>query len=114
VETKSCYGTSSLEHPGTLMVATERGATYVGGNISGISTATRDFPCESPAEVRAKLPKDASVVVFQCRNPVHRCVCVYACVHVSVYVYVYVRVNVYAYACVYVYVCVSSIKKPCA
>lgn len=29
-ETKRCYGTSSLEHPGVQMVAMERGHTYVG------------------------------------------------------------------------------------
>jgi sulfate adenylyltransferase len=42
-ECKECYGTSELEHPGTLMVATERGKYYMGGKVA-----------------------------FQCRNPVHR------------------------------------------
>ncbi len=30
------------------------------------------FPCATPAEVRASLPPRSDVVVFQCRNPVHR------------------------------------------
>ena len=30
LECLKCYGTSSLEHPGTLMVATERGKYYLG------------------------------------------------------------------------------------
>merc|ERR1712166_857810 len=32
----------------------------------------RDFPCKTPAQVRADLPDDKDVVAFQCRNPVHR------------------------------------------
>ena len=71
-ECKSCYGTSELEHPGTLMVATERGKYYMGGKVTGLSTPVRDFPCKTPAEVRATLPEDKDVVAFQCRNPVHR------------------------------------------
>lgn len=31
VEALKCYGTSSLEHPGVLMIATERGKYYLGG-----------------------------------------------------------------------------------
>eukprot|EP01059_Diplonema_ambulator_P030795 TRINITY_DN5418_c0_g1_i1.p1 TRINITY_DN5418_c0_g1~~TRINITY_DN5418_c0_g1_i1.p1 ORF type:complete len:399 (+),score=189.13 TRINITY_DN5418_c0_g1_i1:59-1255(+) len=71
-ECKSLYGTSELEHPGTLMVACERGPYYMGGTVKGLSIPTRDFPCASPAEVRKFLPKDKDVVAFQCRNPVHR------------------------------------------
>ncbi len=71
-ECKSCYGTSELEHPGTLMVATERGKYYMGGKLTGLNTPVRDFPCKTPAEVRATLPDDKDVVAFQCRNPVHR------------------------------------------
>lgn len=71
-ETKECYGTSELEHPGTLMVATERGKYYMGGKVTGLNTPVRDFPCKTPAEVRAELPDDKDVVAFQCRNPVHR------------------------------------------
>jgi len=71
-ECKQCYGTSELEHPGTLMVATERGKYYMGGKVTGLNTPVRDFPCKTPAEVRASLPDDKDVVAFQCRNPVHR------------------------------------------
>jgi len=72
VECKQCYGETTLEHPGTLMVATERGTYYVGGEVKGLNKPTRDFECRSPAEVRADLPDDKDVVAFQCRNPVHR------------------------------------------
>lgn len=71
-ECKECYGTSELEHPGTLMVATERGKFYMGGKVTGLNFPVRDFPCKTPAEVRAELPDDKDVVAFQCRNPVHR------------------------------------------
>ncbi len=71
-ECKECYGTSELEHPGTLMVATQRGKYYMGGKVTGLNTPTRDFPCKTPAEVRSTLPEDKDVVAFQCRNPVHR------------------------------------------
>lgn len=33
VEALNCYGTSSLEHPGVLMIATERGKYYIGGKV---------------------------------------------------------------------------------
>jgi sulfate adenylyltransferase len=72
LECKKCYGTSELEHPGTLMVATERGKYYMGGKITGLNVPVRDFPCKTPVEVRAELPDDKDVVAFQCRNPVHR------------------------------------------
>merc|ERR1712028_80492 len=62
-ETKECYGTSELEHPGTLMVATERGKYYMGGKVTGLNLPVRDFPCKTPAEVRAELPDDISGVV---------------------------------------------------
>jgi sulfate adenylyltransferase len=71
-ECKKCYGTSELEHPGTLMVATERGMFYMGGTVTGLNYPIREFPCKTPAEVRAELPDDKDVVAFQCRNPVHR------------------------------------------
>lgn len=32
-EALQCYGTSSLEHPGVLMIATERGKYYIGGKV---------------------------------------------------------------------------------
>jgi sulfate adenylyltransferase len=72
VECKQCYGTTELEHPGTLMVATERGKYYVGGTVVGLNQPVREFPCKTPAEVRATLPANTDVVAFQCRNPVHR------------------------------------------
>jgi len=72
LECLKCYGTSEIEHPGALMVATERGKYYMGGKITGLNKPVRDFPCKSPAEVRATLPDDKDVVAFQCRNPVHR------------------------------------------
>jgi sulfate adenylyltransferase len=71
-ECKQCYGETTLEHPGVLMVATERGQIYIGGEIKGLNKPKRDFDCRSPAEVRADLPGDKDVVAFQCRNPVHR------------------------------------------
>jgi len=71
-ECLQCYETASIEHPGVRMVAMERGKTYIGGELAGIDTPTRDFPCETPEEVRSKLPEGVDVVAFQCRNPVHR------------------------------------------
>lgn len=72
LECLKCYGTSAIEHPGALMVATERGKYYMGGKITGLNKPVRDFECRTPAEVRATLPDDTDVVAFQCRNPVHR------------------------------------------
>lgn len=41
--------------------------------MTGLALPTRDFPCKTPAEVRAMLPNaSVDVVAFQCRNPVHR------------------------------------------
>lgn len=72
LECLKCYGTSEIEHPGSLMVATERGKYYMGGKLTGLNKPIRDFPCKTPAEVRETLPDDKDVVAFQCRNPVHR------------------------------------------
>lgn len=41
LETRLCYGTASLEHPGTLMVATERGKYYIGGKVIGLELPKR-------------------------------------------------------------------------
>lgn len=41
LETRLCYGTASLEHPGTLMVATERGKYYLGGKVVGLELPRR-------------------------------------------------------------------------
>ena len=72
VEAKGCYGTTSLEHPGVRMIATERRRYYLGGLIQGLQLPERVFPCKTPAEVRAGLPDGEDVVAFQCRNPIHR------------------------------------------
>jgi len=72
LECLKCYGTSEIEHPGSLMVATERGKYYMGGKVTGLNLPVRDFVCASPAEVRESLPEDTDVVAFQCRNPIHR------------------------------------------
>lgn len=71
-EAKMCYGTSSLEHPGVHMIATERGQYYIGGAVHGLGLPKRVFPCKTPAQIRAELPSNVDVVAFQCRNPVHR------------------------------------------
>ncbi|GMH83415.1 hypothetical protein TrVE_jg1035 [Triparma verrucosa] len=72
LECLNCYGTSQIEHPGSLMVATERGKYYMGGKVTGLNLPIRDFVCQTPKEVRAMLPAGKDVVAFQCRNPVHR------------------------------------------
>jgi sulfate adenylyltransferase len=71
-ECKQSYGVTTLEHPGVLMVATERGEYYVGGSLQGLNLPVREFLCKTPAEVRATLKAGVDVVAFQCRNPVHR------------------------------------------
>jgi len=71
-EALHCYKTSALEHPGVKMIAWERGKYYLGGKVHGFELPKRVFPCKTPAEVRAALPANTDVVVFQCRNPVHR------------------------------------------
>eukprot|EP00192_Tetraselmis_astigmatica_P012765 CAMPEP_0117650560 /NCGR_PEP_ID=MMETSP0804-20121206/1605_1 /TAXON_ID=1074897 /ORGANISM="Tetraselmis astigmatica, Strain CCMP880" /LENGTH=426 /DNA_ID=CAMNT_0005456441 /DNA_START=215 /DNA_END=1496 /DNA_ORIENTATION=- len=71
-EAKMVYGTSSLEHPAVQMISMERGKYYLSGPIKGLELPKRDFPCQTPAEVRAGLPANADVVAFQCRNPIHR------------------------------------------
>jgi sulfate adenylyltransferase len=72
LECLKCYGTNSLEHPGVVMVAMERGKYYLGGSLKGLNKPIREFPCKSPREVRATLPPGKDVVAFQCRNPIHR------------------------------------------
>jgi len=72
LEALKCYRTSSLEHPGVRMISMERKHEYVGGKLTGLGRPERVFPCETPAEVRARLPADKDIVAFQCRNPVHR------------------------------------------
>jgi sulfate adenylyltransferase len=71
-ECLKCYGVTTLEHPGVLMVATERGTYYVGGEVKGLNLPIREFNCRTPEEVRSSLPGGVDIVAFQCRNPVHR------------------------------------------
>lgn len=66
------FGTSSLEHPGTRVVAMERGHTYLGGELVGLEAPKRVFPCATPTEVRQMLDGVQDVVAFQCRNPLHK------------------------------------------
>ena len=72
LESKGCYGTTSLEHPAVRMIASERKHFYLGGKIKGLSLPKRVFPCKTPSEVRESLPAGEDVVAFQCRNPIHR------------------------------------------
>ena len=71
-EAKGCYGTTSIEHPAVRMITMERKRFYMGGSLQGLALPEREFPCKTPAEVRAGLPEGEDVVAFQCRNPIHR------------------------------------------
>ena len=72
LEAELCYGTNSLDHPAVKMIFNERGRFYIGGRVYGFELPIREFPCKTPAEVRAALPSNYDVVAFQCRNPIHR------------------------------------------
>jgi len=72
LEAELCYGTNSLDHPAVKMIFNERGRFYIGGRVYGFELPIREFPCKTPAEVRATLPSNYDVVAFQCRNPIHR------------------------------------------
>ena len=72
IEAKSCYGTTSLEHPAVRMISMERKKYYLGGSIKGLELPKRVFTCQTPSEVRKSLPPGEDVVAFQCRNPIHR------------------------------------------
>ena len=71
-EAKLCYGTNSLDHPAVKMIFNERGKFYIGGKVYGFELPIREFPCQTPKELRSSLPSDFDVVAFQCRNPIHR------------------------------------------
>ena len=43
-----------------------------GGKVEGLELPKRVFPCASPADVRATLPRGKDVLAFQCRNPIHK------------------------------------------
>ena len=60
VECKNCYGTSEIEHPGSLMVATERGKYYMGGKVTGLNFPIREFPCKTPAHHRILVDSQAT------------------------------------------------------
>jgi sulfate adenylyltransferase len=51
LECLKCYGTTSIEHPGVVMVAMERGKYYLSGELKGLNKPIRDFPCKTPLEV---------------------------------------------------------------
>ncbi len=72
LEAQFCYGTTSLEHPAVSMIFHEREKYYIGGKIYGLELPKREFPCQTPVEVRSSLPANHDVVAFQCRNPIHR------------------------------------------
>ena len=72
IEAKSCYGTTSLEHPAVRMISMERKRYYLGGSIKGLELPKRVFTCKTPSQVRKDLPSGEDVVAFQCRNPIHR------------------------------------------
>jgi len=72
LEAELCYGTNSLDHPAVKMIFNERGRFYIGGKVYGFELPIREFPCNTPEEVRSTLPSNHDVVAFQCRNPIHR------------------------------------------
>jgi sulfate adenylyltransferase len=72
VEAQEVYGTTSLEHPSVFSLIAERGATYVGGKLHGLSSPKFKYLVQTPAEVRKQLPEGKEVVAFQNRNPIHR------------------------------------------
>jgi sulfate adenylyltransferase len=72
VEAKECYGTSSLEHPTVNALVAETGATYIGGQVYGLSSPQFPYVVQTPEQVRATLPEGKQVVAFQNRNPIHK------------------------------------------
>eukprot|EP00435_Cladocopium_sp_Y103_P010485 s736_g2.t1 len=75
IEAKASYGTTSTEHPSVAELFSELGKFYLGGKLHGL---TKGFDAvwgkgfNTPAQVRASLPKGKQVVAFQNRNPVHK------------------------------------------
>mmetsp|Transcript_61971 Transcript_61971/g.98198 ORF Transcript_61971/g.98198 Transcript_61971/m.98198 type:complete len:686 (+) Transcript_61971:73-2130(+) len=72
VEAQEVYGTTSLEHPSVFSLIAERGSTYIGGKLHGLSSPKFKYIVQTPAEVRKQLPEGKEVVAFQNRNPIHR------------------------------------------
>jgi len=75
-EAKASFGTASAEHPSAFELFAEMGKYYVGGKVHGLvpgfGAVYKGEGFMTPAEVRATLPKEKSVVAFQNRNPVHK------------------------------------------
>ena len=58
VECKQCYGTSEIEHPGSLMVATERGEERAARAVAAAAPPRRRAPSiRAPSRSRAPLPR---------------------------------------------------------
>lgn len=74
-EAKASYGTTSTEHPSVAELFSELGKFYLGGKVHGLAKgfdAVWGKGFQTPAQVRASLPKGKQVVAFQNRNPVHK------------------------------------------
>merc|ERR1712194_858049 len=75
-EAKSSFGTTSTEHPSVAELFADLGKYYVGGKVhglvSGFGGVYEGSGFNTPAELRATLPKGKPVVAFQNRNPVHK------------------------------------------
>ncbi|MCI4137277.1 sulfate adenylyltransferase [Bacillus vallismortis] len=74
-EAVNVYKTDDQEHPGVKKLFS-RGDTYVGGPITLIKKASKQFPefTFEPAETRRQFAENGwnTIVGFQTRNPVHR------------------------------------------
>ena len=46
-----------------MLLHSERGKFYCGGEIKGLNVPTREFPCKSPLEVRELLPSGNVTVI---------------------------------------------------
>merc|ERR1719183_2824018 len=74
-EAMSSFGTTSTEHPSVQELFADLGPFYVGGKVHGLTQGFEGIwgtGFKTPAEVRATLPAEKSVVAFQNRNPVHK------------------------------------------
>jgi sulfate adenylyltransferase len=74
-EAAASFGTTSTEHPSVQELFADLGQFYVGGKVHGLTEGFEGIwgaGFKTPAEVRATLPADKSVVAFQNRNPVHK------------------------------------------